>query len=71
MEAGGAALAAELGGLRLVVEAASHGDGAVRFLVRRVRDGERSAGALIGSGMRATVAEAMRAAERVANRLAP
>lgn len=69
-EAGGVALAAEVGGLRLVVDAAARFGGDARFVVRRRRVGEADTGALVGSGFKATVAEAMRAAEQVADRLA-
>jgi len=68
VETGGVALATEIGGLRLVVDAAARFGGDARFVVRR-RVGEADTGTLVGSGFKATVAEAMRAAERMADRL--
>jgi hypothetical protein len=59
-------LAAEAGGLRLVVHSPCRVSGAVRFLILRV-DGEHHS--IIGSGTEESVRGAMDAAGRMAKRL--
>jgi hypothetical protein len=61
------AFAAEVGGLRLLVEVPDDLGGSARFLVIRKEDGKHP-NTLIGSGYTESVRTAMEAAERSANR---
>jgi hypothetical protein len=61
-------LAAEVGTYRLIVQAPEHTGGSVRFMVLR-RENDDGALALIGSGMKADLRTAMKAAARMADSL--
>ena len=58
-------LSADVGGLRLIVQAPERTGGLVRFMVLR-RDTLEGSEALVGSGSEETVRDAMTAAERMA-----
>ncbi len=61
-------LAAEVGTYRLVVQAPEHAGGSVRFMVLR-RENDDDALALVGSGTKADLRSAMKAAARMADPL--